>query len=360
MQRSILVTAIVAVGVGGAVGYWLGSPSPAVQVEPVFDQAAVEQGRKRPSAGDTSSGWQTFKPAAKAAGGAVTGTEDEEGQSEAFHDPRIANLVRDQALATADQLALALAGDPLTPGHQAYIQQLKQALLDKASNDSLALQGLIDTFSADPASALGKQLGSLLAEIKDPEVEAMAQQMVRSGGVDQMKAGLEVLSGLGIPSEETLHLTQQIINQPTADPDLLMGAISAMPVMPVTQQETAEVIGGLARLADQHPNDGVRSNSLFKIAEWAKDGEDLHPVMQALDKNREPDDRISAAMALAQSTVATDEVRSAALARMTDPSELWEVRRYSAEALQRFKLSGQEHQLLESFRREQLDLQNNG
>ena len=275
---------------------------------------------------------------------------------EADDDANAVYRLQDQALATVDQLALALTA----PGSDDEVQALKQALLDKASVDSLALQSLLGAFSTAPGSELGQHLGAVLAEIKDPEVEAMAQQMALSGTPEQMKAGLALLGDLGIASQETLDITRQIVNQPSGDPELLMGAIHAMPVMPLSAQEAASTIGSLARLADSHPNDGVRSNSLFKISDWARDSDDLRPVVQALSLHRPADDRISAAMALARSTVVDEGLRQTLIGRMTDNDELWEVRQYSATALERFKLSGPDYHLLESFRREQLDLQHNG
>jgi hypothetical protein len=38
---------------------------------------------------------------------------------------------------------------------------------------------------------------------------------------------------------------------------------------------------------------------------------------------------------------------------MTDEEELWEIRRYAAESLSRFKLRDSDQQLYEAFRREQ-------
>ncbi|KAB7627543.1 hypothetical protein [Alkalilimnicola sp. S0819] len=357
MKASRVIVALVALGVGGVTGYWLGSPAAVDEVPALVEHPAPSPLRDGPR-----DGWAfQQRPAQEpTANGAIVerGTDAETPEFEAFEDPRIAQRARDQALATVDRLAMALNSAAF--GNEREIQALKQALLDKAGVDSLALQGIIDVFRTDPGSVLGQHLGSLLAEIKDPEVETMAQQLVRSGAPDQMKAGLMVLGELGIPSEETLRMTQQIIRQPYSDPDLLMGAIRAMPVMPMSQHATAESLSSLTELAAHHPHDGVRSNSLFKISDWAKDGEDLRPVVQALAAHRPTDDRISAAMALSRSTVVDDSLRRTLLDRMADANELWEVRQYSAAALERFKLSGSEYQRLESFRREQMDLQHNG
>jgi beta-galactosidase GanA len=216
------------------------------------------------------------------------------------------------------------------------------------------LNGVIDEFLSDPVSETGKYLKSVLAKIKDPEVEAAAQDMVESGDTVTMMIGLDLLGDLGIANPKTYDITSKILEQPDeSSPEMLMRAIYAMPVMHLSDPEITNTIDQLGYLASNHSHDGVRSNSIFKIVKWAKDYQDLESVVQALDKNRSTDDRISAAMAISQSNVIDDDLRETLLSRMTDEEELWEIRRYAAESLSRFKLRDRDQQLYEAFRREQ-------
>jgi len=71
--------------------------------------------------------------------------------------------------------------------------------------------------------------------------------------------------------------------------------------------------------------------------------------VQALAPERPMDDRISAAMALKQSDVVDAELKAVLVERMRDNEELWEVRRMSAEALERFKLDSSEYEAYQAF-----------
>jgi hypothetical protein len=338
-----MITAFVSIIVGGVLGAW-GVYRPCPNIASRHDVAERE---KKSSHFDNK--------LLQANGNSTVSIEQKAEETEAYQDPRIKYVEHKRALATIDELELALA-----LGREDDMHIMMQLLLDKASTDTKALQGILTEFEADPSSQIGQRLTQLLMELKDPEVEQTAQQMAVSDDPDQAKAGLNLLGGLKIQNKETLEITKQILQQATADPDVLMNAIYAMPVMSLAPQETEAVISNLANLAEQHENAGVRSSSLSKIAEWAKDADDLWPVIQALDVSRSQDDRISAVMAISKSTVVDDALCSTLIEHMMDTNELWEIRRYSAESLKRFKLNSQDYELLKQFRQENVDIQNNG
>ena len=166
-----------------------------------------------------------------------------------------------------------------------------------------------------------------------------------------------MLDELSISNSKTLEIVIGYIDSPDSDPDILMRAIHAMPVISGSAQQMENIISKLARLSAKHPSESVRSSSLFKISTWAKDAQDLEAVIQALDKRRPPDDRISAVMAISQSNVTDDSLRDTLVSRMMDTEELWEIRRYSAEALERFKLDDNDYKLYMKFKLEQADIQ---
>lgn len=111
----------------------------------------------------------------------------------------------------------------------------------------------------------------------------------------------------------------------------------------------------LAEFGLNHSDETVRASGMIKMAQWAKDAQDLAPLVQMLgdDENRSKTDRINSAIAISQSRVVNDELKETLLSRMNDPDELIEVRRYAAEALRRFKLSGKSFEQFQRFRQEE-------
>lgn len=366
MRKSHVVVAITSALIGAGVGTlitYLSMPATTVRVVQAPAQPSIQQQTIPTEVNETvdetvEESVAESEETVKEQVSQIQPTEAE--KQEASNNPNAVNETYDQSMASVNQLALALASDPATPGRLQNIQKLMQGILDNAKNDSVALEGVITQYQNDPTSDMGKRLGSVLSQIRDPEVEQMAQQMALSGDPNSVKAGLEVLGGLQIPSEETLAITNEIIRQTSNDPEIIRSAVHAMPVIPLSDEESSEVIEDLSYLADNHDDEGVRSNSIFKIAEWAKTYEDLEPLIRALSPTRSTDDRISAAMALAQTTVIDTRLKDVFISRMVDDNELWEIRRYSAEGLNRFSLTASEFQLLEQFRGEQVDIQNNG
>lgn len=349
--RHIIIAAFVSMIAGGILGAWVVHRTcPNIAPRNDVTEEISERGKKI-----SQSDKELSQANGKSAGTSTVSIEQEAEETEAYENPRIEYVEYDRALATIDELELAIAS-----GLENDTQIMMQLLLDKASTDTAALQGILTEFELDPSSKVGQRLTQLLMELKDPEVEQTAQQMAVSDDPDQAKAGLKLLGGLKIQTKETLEIIEQILQKEIADPDVMISAIDAMPVMLLAPQETEAVIDNLANLAELHENAGVRSSSLSKIAEWAKDTEDLWPVIQALDVNRSQDDRISAVMAISQSTVIDETLRSTLIERMTDANELWEIRQYSAKSLERFKLDRHDYKLLEQFRQEQGDIQNTG
>ncbi len=281
---------------------------------------------------------------------------DPELAAEGTDDPNIENYAYDQARASVDALRDAIDQLPESAEKHAKIQSLMQALLTKAQANSSTLRGLIDAYGESPSSHMGNRLQSILAEIQDPEVESMALNMANSTDPSQKLAGLDLLGRLGIPSEQTFETASSVIYANESSPEIMMAALNALPKMTLPDTEHTKVIQDLSALAQSSDHEGVRSSSLFSIGKWAKDANDLSVVMNTLSNEGSPDSRISAAMALSESTVVDPELQSLFVNRMSDSDELWEIRRMSAESLQRFKLSGEDYAAYQAFLEEQGDV----
>ncbi|MBU2705038.1 hypothetical protein KCM76_03540 [Zooshikella marina] len=275
-------------------------------------------------------------------------------EQEILNEAPIETSPYDRANATVDNLRLLLA-EAESSEKQGEIQSILQSLLENAEQDASALSSIIDNYRLDPNSEMGTHLQSVLAEIKDPEVEAAAIDLVKSGGLENQIAGLDLLAQLNIPSESTYNLTRDILAA-NDNPEVLMSALNAMPVIPLPAQDAQEAMQQLSTLARSSADSGVRSASIFKIGQWAKDEHDLSPVVGILQKSNDPDDRISAIMAIQESNVVSDQLRYTLAQLMSNKKELWEVRRMAAESLTRFKMSSKEYAAYQTFLKEQGDI----
>ena len=233
------------------------------------------------------------------------------------------------------------------------VAQAKQALLNLAKRDTEALDELLEAYSDNIGNEnVQALLFQVLSEVKDSKVESLATKLALSSDRNERIAGFDLLGELQIPSKENLNLSVEALQQEQGDKELVLSALHAMTPMPLSSDQNQEVVTLLAELT-QNDNEAIRSESLLNIASWAKTESELDPVVKALDSEI-ADDKISAAMALEQSTVVGNDLKDTLLNKIKDPNELWEVRSMSANALGRFDLSTSEFSSLESFRAQQV------
>ena len=240
--------------------------------------------------------------------------------------------------------------------NEEHIQALMKDIAWQAKKDGHELNVLIDRFLSDPHTELGSRLGDILGGIKLPEVEQMAQSLAQSKNSEEMKTGLDILSKLEMPNQKTYEIATEILGDTQQNPDALMSAISALPSVELSHEQTRQSIGQLSQLSGLDKSDGVRSASLFKIGKLAQNENDMEALLNAMDKSRADDDRISAVIAIANSNLTGDTLRSKLADRVRDQSELFEIRRYAAEALERFEMTNEDFEAYNHFRREQADL----
>jgi hypothetical protein len=288
--------------------------------------------------------------------------------------PHTAEFEHDEGNVSFDTHASATAKEPHPDGNL-LLAELRGALASKvqlnaaaeiefqlqrlariAKEDSRVRQTLTETLLENPNSEIGVMLLDILAEIKAPEVEHAGHILARKDDPVQMKMGLDLLGRLGMPSPETYEIATKAIDEHPDDPDALMLALHILPNVELSEDQSTQTLRQLSGLVAQNSSEGVRSNSIFKISSLARSAEDLTPVMQALDKNRTRDDRVSAVMALAKSPLMSEAIRQKLVAAIGDTNELWEIRSYAAEALERYKLDENEAALLAAFKKERQEL----
>ena len=232
------------------------------------------------------------------------------------------------------------------------VNKTKQDLLVLAKNNSVALDELLTAYSDNLTNeSIQDLLFQIVSQVKDPKVEALGRELALSSDRDNRIAGFDLLGELQIPSEANLKLSMDALAQDTNDKELVLSALHALPKMPLSAEDNGKVVDMLSDLSTNE-NEAIRSESLISTAKWAKTEEELSAVIKALDSET-IDDRISAAMALEQSTVVGTSLKTSLLAKIQDQNELWEVRSMSANALGRFNLSTSEFSSLQDFRKAQ-------
>lgn len=250
---------------------------------------------------------------------------------------------------SVQQLSSILNSGDNSPANDTNINNIKQSLLNLAKEDTESLNNLINLFEENSNNpSLKTELMDILSTIKDPEVEQLGYKLIESGLHDQIIDGLDLLGQLAIPNDKTLEVTTQLILTSQADVDIILPAIHAMPILPVSSEKRTIILSALSNLS-QHNDIGVRSESLLSISQWAKNEQQLSPVIQALQSDT-TDDKISAMMALENSPVVSENLKSILLSRMLDNKELWEIRSMAANSLKRFNLSDSEYLAYKDFK----------
>ena len=346
-----LLPLVITLVIGAAAGYGVGLNSASIRDTPVVTDSGNEhQANHGPNNNVTTSHQADSQAGASHTSIQNLANTSSETDVDWEDDP---DFQKSDAISD-DIGALSQLSSAQNPANFSAIGEIQQRLTDSAKQDNKVLAQLISAFEENLDNhAIKQNLFLILAQINDPEVEVLAKDLVRSDDRATRISGLDLLGELKIPSKETWALTKGILADNPDDPEILLSAMHAVPNMPLSDQENGELIGVLSNLT-QSDNEAVRSASILSISQWAKDAKQLAPVIQALN-SEVTDDKISAAMALEQSSVVDPTLRETLLEKMTDDKELWEVRTMSANALGRFNLNKTNFLMLENFRKQQSD-----
>lgn len=257
----------------------------------------------------------------------------------------------DHTQTRAENLLVALetlVADNPNGNHDEEINKLQQELADLAQTDQRVLDHLCIVYYENPASQPSQFIRQVLGTIQDPAVEGLGLALVSEGKRDLVVAGLDLLGELGIPNRNTFVPILELMEVEEIDADVLTKSMQAIRPMPLPRSETERLMARLGELT-QHENLGVRIDSLFATARWAKSGASISPVVDALASDNQQE-RISAAMALKESSVVSDAMGEKLLGIMDDPEEEWFLRRMAFDSLQRFDLSNEDFMAVDKFR----------
>jgi hypothetical protein len=254
----------------------------------------------------------------------------------------------DGAIAEASKL---LAGVELTPENQARLLELQDQLTVISSMDKGARDHLANFIRDDPDSRLADFSLGILDQLARSDVVELGIELAQSSDRSAILKGLDILGQQSSGGVYLLQVTAPLLDQFRSDGEVLVEALHVISTASSDATTNGRVLMSLNELAT-HEDGSVRSASLFEISRRAHDGNELGIVIRSL-QNDDPEDRISAAMALQQTKDTSKTLQDALLMRLTDQKELWEVRRIAADTLNRFSLSEEPASLLAQFRKEQ-------
>ena len=242
--------------------------------------------------------------------------------------------------------------DVLTADEQSRLNQLQQELIIYASDNSSIFDEIISIYKADPSSDIGNFLHNVLVHLDESKVENLAKELIDSSQRDSMLAGLKLLSETNAAGADAYQSVERVLSTYPNDNELVLNAVSALPDQLPSNIDVTPVLNSLASLVNNSDDGAIRSESIFSIGRLAKDPESLDVVIEA-SKSQDLDDRRSAAMVLQNSELVSDEILNHLIERMGDNNEEWEIRRLSADSLNRFELNDSQQGAHRRFRDEQ-------
>jgi len=227
------------------------------------------------------------------------------------------------------------------------IGKLQQQLMELASHDDRVIKMMCAAFFADQEGLQSEFIRQVLGTQQHPAVEGLGLAMVVDGERQKVLAGLDLLSELGIPNRNTFVPVLQLMENEQDDTEILTKSVQSIRPMPLPPAENARLLARLGQLTT-HADQGLRVESLFATARWAKSPEAIAPVVAALSSEHR-EDRLSAAMALKESTQVSDEMREGLVALMQNTDEEWFLRRMAFDSLQRFELGENDFSAVSQF-----------
>lgn len=231
------------------------------------------------------------------------------------------------------------------------LMPMQKRFIDRATSDPGFRNALMVRIRANASNRNAVFAVSVLEQVASPDVREFGIEMASSADRSQLMAGLGILGLQGRGDERILPLAREAARRNVGDPEVVVAALSAMQVAPESEFAASGVMNTMLEYA-YHPDSAVRSASLFGVAQFARRGEDLGVMVEAL-QSQDPSDRVSAAMALEEGSIDTPGLDAVLTSRVSDSQEVWEVRAMAANRLEQMQPTGSQQAALQQFRDEQ-------
>lgn len=228
-------------------------------------------------------------------------------------------------------------------GPNAEYSEFRRDLLEAVEANPALVEDLLDAFSEDPNSLLGRELSAVLAETGLPEVQSAALDIaLNSDEYDEGDRGsaLFVLSEMdSIGGETRDRLLDSYAEEESSE--LLQFSLMALKPAPSTAEDYAHVHETLLETMDTD-DEHVRRHAAYQMAEWATSNDDLAPVRAMALEDPDVNARARAIVSLGSSSIKSDENRAVLDAVAYDAREPIVVRLAALEALLAYPLSSAE------------------
>lgn len=251
----------------------------------------------------------------------------------------ILNELRHEAAKSDKKLLHPAAGVSLDDEFFEYRALMAEAI----EEDPSLVYALIDAFSLDPNSHFGRQLSAVLSETGLPEV----QSAILDIGLGQYHYSDEARSAalfLIADMDEIDGATRDRLVESYSleqDPELLQYSLIALKTVPSTAEDFTRVNKALTQLTFQE-DEHVRRHSVYQLAEWATNNEDLSQVRTLALNDADINTRARAIMSIAKSPIKSDDNKALLTKAIYSNQDSALVRQKALKGLSTYELTSDE------------------
>lgn len=217
-----------------------------------------------------------------------------------------------------------------------------ESLRKRAQEDPAYLRELLRRFAAEQQADTRGALLAVLSGVPHAEVLRTGKALAGSADPRLRKAGLELLTAFPLSEPEVRQLLTGQLGSET-DPAMLKQLLGMLTPSTMPTEDAAPVVERLSALS-QHPDPGVRSQSVLQLAQWDRGG-DSEAMLHRAILDAAPEVRRAAMAGMVSAHVRSDRLKDALLEIASNPQSSAADRGAAVFALQEFPLSRAEYGL---------------
>ncbi len=221
-----------------------------------------------------------------------------------------------------------------------------QSMSNRLRNDPALLQEVMDELRTETDETRAKRLKLLLADVANPELVPLAQEMLYSGSQQSELLALDLLRRIQDENPQARSIALDVLSS-SSDDAVLVSAMNvfATPV-PTDANEVQLIVNQMNALVD-HDSPSVRRAGVSILARWG-DSDSIAPVLVRGMSDVDADVRKSSAYALSKSGANSEDAKLALLSMAESADESVSGRLAAAQALTKMQLDLQSSERLEA------------